>query len=116
MTRPRPAFGAAHCAPFGVGCASPEGGAAGRRKHIYRKQFTPAGAHRPSAAPRLAVRAAGVHGSSAGGGAVLANWQIQDFAVVRAKRCVARVVVSEQAGERNGRALTTTPDSPTVQP
>ena len=58
MTRPRPAFGAAHCAPFGVGCAaaryarlrcaSPEGGAAGRRKHIYRKQFTPAGGGSPS--------------------------------------------------------------------
>ncbi len=52
MTRPRPAFGTAHCAPFGVSCAaaryarlrcaSPEGSAAGRRKHIYRKQFTPA--------------------------------------------------------------------------
>ena len=59
MTRPRPAFGAAQCAPFGVGCAaaryarlrcaSPEGGAAGRRKHIYRKQFTPAQASRFSA-------------------------------------------------------------------
>ena len=56
MTRPRPAFGTAQCAPFGVGCAaardarrrgaSPEGGAAGRRKHIYRKQFTPAGMSR----------------------------------------------------------------------